>query len=429
MPPEETLEAIERANPDWNITPKTDSSSITSPSRDTMLSKSVNTSNNKSDDVVPAVVLGVPVIRKDHNIIDVVREYDWTFSKNKNLRDEVPYIRIHEFKLAANTYLSSLITSVLLFPSAMEKNVQPVKNAVEAISKLIPKSETFDKFMGGLTDLKDGVSNFASNVSNTLNLKARFGDVNTDNWPDDIKDHYSQLYIRKATGQSYIFPYFSSDYYSIANTFSDTFDSVNNPSILGEMMSNVSKVINEYSQRWSAAALTEPGMYVQRPKFYDFATDGKTIDVEFYLYNTLNPNSYYKNMELLTKLIIQNTPRRYSRLLVDPPCIYEVDVPGRCFYPYAFISSLNVNFVGTKRMIEDRIVPDAFKVTIQFKSLTTEVNNFLVPNMGDGGIDVTTRYRTEGFGIFKGPNDFTGDTIKVGASSGLDLRNITRGIA
>jgi hypothetical protein len=98
--------------------------------------------------------------------------------------------------------------------------------------------------------------------------------------------------------------------------------------------------------------------------------------------------------------------------LVDPPCIYELTIPGRGFYPYAYISALQVDHVGTRRILKnsigkDVIVPDAFKVHIEFKSLTSDVNNFIVPAMGSAGIDVSKRY-----GISKVSEDPKDQTIK-----------------
>jgi hypothetical protein len=83
--------------------------------------------------------------------------------------------------------------------------------------------------------------------------------------------------------------------------------------------------------------------------------------------------------------------------LVDPPCIYELTVPGRIFYPYACIDEFTVKHVGTKRILKNKqgkdvSVPDAYQIEIKFKSLTMEVNNFIVPQMGSSGIDVSKRY-------------------------------------
>ena len=105
----------------------------------------------------------------------------------------------------------------------------------------------------------------------------------------------------------------------------------------------------------------------------------------FYLFNTLKSNEYANNMNLIRRLIVANMPTRINRILVDPPCIYELEIPGKAFYPYTFISLLDVEYAGTKRMVNNMIVPDAYKVTIEYTSLTMDVSNFIT--MPDTGIN------------------------------------------
>jgi hypothetical protein len=40
----------------------------------------------------------------------------------------------------------------------------------------------------------------------------------------------------------------------------------------------------------------------------------------------------------------------------------------------------------------DAIIPDAYQVKITFTSLVSEVNNFIIPEMGSAGIDVSKKY-------------------------------------
>lgn len=327
-----------------------------------------------------------------------VRTYDWTYSKNKNSNiDEIPYVEMKEFKIAGNSYMSSLMTSALLFPDA----VDTAGRAADTLNEKLKASFSDNKF-----------AEFMNNVGNTvkdvgLQLAAKTEpyvrqaaesikglDKSSQAWLDkDLINKYAYLYIRKETGKKYIFPHFDSEFVSISNDFEDTYNTGGSESSL---MKNVDEFTNKMAKVVSVA---EPGMYIQRPKFYKFDVDGYTVAVKFYLYNTLSENAYVKNLDLITKLVIQNTPHRHNRILVDPPCIYELTVPGRGFFPYTFISELKVNHVGTRRTLSSTtgnskkvIVPDAFEVDIKLKSLTSEVNNFYIPEMGSGGIDVNKRY-------------------------------------
>jgi hypothetical protein len=61
-----------------------------------------------------------------------------------------------------------------------------------------------------------------------------------------------------------------------------------------------------------------------------------------------------------------------------PPKLYEVRVPGIRFIKYAYISPYSVDLLGTRRMINGKVVPEAFLVNITVNSLTDESGNFLI---------------------------------------------------
>ena len=335
--------------------------------------------------------------------IDVIRDYDWTYSKNKISRaDEVPYVEIKEFKLAGNSYITSLMTSALLFPDVAKANVEALGGNYQELSNSFFnaianfKDNTFAKFISqNKQDIINKVANNAKDIGSKFADQVKGIDNSAAAWNiQDLKDNYEYLYIRKPTGATYRFPHFDNNFINIGNHFSDTYEG---GAPLQQSLENLSNTVSMAANLTNFASVLEPGMYIQRPKFYNFGDSEYTTAVDFYLFNTLNPNSYIKNLELITKLVIRNSPHRFSRILVDPPCIYELTIPGRGFYPYAHISSLQVQHEGTKRILTNAegkkaIIPDAFKVHIEFKSLTTEVNNFFIPQMGDTGINVSKRY-------------------------------------
>lgn len=365
------------------------------------VSQQVNSASNQ-----PSANVKIPPTPQTDTIINVVRDYDWTYSKNKIKKwTEIPYVSIEEFKLAGNSYLSSLMSSALLFPDMLESGYgenSVAKNFYDKLKKDFSNNE-FGKFMGAIGDnankitekLQKGVNDFANRISDqvkSIDTTAEAWKSKTGDESNDLAKKYAYLYIREKTGRNYKLPYFEKGYINVSNDFSDTYSS---SSSLQTMAEGFSKLIEKVPMM-DLASITEPGMFIQRPKFFNFANSEFSIDVNFYLFNTISPNAYVKNLDLITKLLIQNTPHRHNRILVDPPAIYELKVPGRGFYPYTFISKLEVNHEGTKRILKlngkDTIVPDAFKVSMTFKSLTNEVNNFMIPEMGTAGIDVDKRY-------------------------------------
>lgn len=352
--------------------------------------------------------------------INVVRDYDWTYSKNKIKKlNEIPYIKIKEFKLIGNTYISSLMTTALLYPDIVESNVGQ-NSFFEKLNSSF-KNNSFGKFMGdSVSKVTAAVNNTAQKTANWVTEQMKAIDDTANSWGDEqLIKNYAYLYLRRATGTTYRFPYFSNDYVSINNQFSDTYsgnDSSKSP--IQEVLSRANEVATSVGQYANAASVTEPGMFVQRPQFYNFEDKGATFTAEFFLFNTITENAYQKNLDLITKLLIQNTPHRHNRLLVDPPCIYELTVPGRVFYTYACIEEFTVKHVGTKRVLKNKqgkdvAVPDAYQVEIKFKSLTMEVNNFIIPQMGSSGIDVSKRFGVGSF--FKGTPPDTTEVAKAQA--------------
>ena len=96
--------------------------------------------------------------------IDVIKDYDWTHSTNKIRKtDEVPYLYAKEFKMAGNSYISSLMTSALLFPDLADSNV-----GAEG-----PFNSFWEKIKGSFKDNKfaEFISSNASDVTQKLSEK------------------------------------------------------------------------------------------------------------------------------------------------------------------------------------------------------------------------------------------------------------------
>jgi hypothetical protein len=195
-----------------------------------------------------------------------------------------------------------------------------------------------------------------------------------------LVDVYGGLYAREATGRTYTLPYFENEYFAANNSF----DEQTTIPFMNKLYEGVSEAAN------TLPALVEPGVYVQRPKFYKFDSDGNQFSFALTLYNTITPLAYLKNSQLVQQLALNNLPRRKSKVVVEPPCIYEVLIPGKAFFPYCYISDLRVLHVGTKRLMEGEIVPDAFEIQITIKSLTTDANNFYEKQMQHHGLTFAT---------------------------------------
>ena len=153
--------------------------------------------------------------------------------------------------------------------------------------------------------------------------------------------------------------------------------------------------------------------FIEKTKYYNYPTEGEDITVEFPLINTgqVSYSDVVKNWQFLFLLLYQNRPGKTSANTVDQPVIYQVEVPGAKFFPYCFIQSLNIEFMGSRRELNIKIpvadtvssdlgdvgqdlgtaasyqsipaiIPDAYKVTISLKSMLANSKNFMQHMIG-----------------------------------------------
>ena len=320
--------------------------------------------------------------------INVVNDYDWTSSANKQqLAEKIPYIRLKEFKITADNAINAVAAGVFAWADMQKSGAGAIGKAAgvagaaaDQVSFLKDiKDSKFAKVIaskGGA--LNDGIDKFvqsAKKYASAAQTPTEFGQEG-----QHLVDLYGGLYARESTGRSYTLPYFENDYFSANNSFDET----TTTPFMNEAFEAVSSAAS------TLPALVEPGVYVQRPKFYKFDSDGNQFSFSLTLYNTITPLAYQKNSQLVQQLALNNLPRRKTKIVVEPPCIYEVLIPGKAFFPYCFISDLRVLHVGTKRLIEGEIVPDAFEIQMTIKSLTTDANNFYEKQMQHHGLTFAT---------------------------------------
>lgn len=236
---------------------------------------------------------------------------------------------------------------------------------------------------------------------------------------NDVEKYYDELYGNAAKPEDdFNFPFFQDSITAFTNSFGDTFQNgFGGSGGIGENLAgNVENIIGVGKQVMNAASIFKdsgdlggafmdgfkntggnffqqvaggtsaaigamgkgtPGSFDETPKFYEYtAANNGPLEVSFVLANTIN-DDYDKNYELVKKLTEINKPRRISSSAMEPPRIYQIRVPGHRFIRWAYCSSFNVTFLGTKRLINDIIVPEGYQITMSFQSLTVEVSNFM----------------------------------------------------
>ena len=239
-----------------------------------------------------------------------------------------------------------------------------------------------------------GINWFINNAGNLgKSLPQQF---NIDSLGSSILSPYEGLYITEDTKFLYNFPYFSDTQNMISNMFGDQDEVFTNidPLNLNALAQGARGVAGFIS---GMANFDAPGIYIEKPKFYNFAAEGELVSFSFPLINTgwSNFNDVSRNWQLLFLLTYQNRPNRRSRDLIDPACIYEVTIPGLRYYPFCYIQEMRINFVGARRRMNipvplgggittiNTIIPDAYMVNITLRTLVSETQNFLYSTLRD----------------------------------------------
>jgi hypothetical protein len=334
-------------------------------------------------------------------LIDVINGFHWTSSQLSS-RQDVPAIILKEKRLKQN----SLYTQLAYYGLALSDRGGEVGGRLEnllASSKL--GSGLMGLISGGLNFLGIGdkvlgaASNFGNAILNSGIIELATGKSGNEfinqmgigggtSGAGKTLSPYEGLYVTDDTKFQYKFPYFSDGGYLATNQFNDD-DTIINKGPLGSAAKAAVQGVEmlAYGAAQATGGLMEPGVYIEKPKFYQFGASGDSISFTFPLINTgwAKIEDVQRNWQLIFMLVYQNRPNRKSRDLIDPPCIYELVIPGVKYWPYSFISEMRVDFVGSRKVYNintpngriQTIIPEAYNVTIKMTSLVSETQNFL----------------------------------------------------
>jgi hypothetical protein len=137
------------------------------------------------------------------------------------------------------------------------------------------------------------------------------------------------------------------------------------------------------------------GYYTEQPQFYQHGQGARNYDIKFPLFNTNDYENMIRNFQVAFMLVYQNLPNRNSKQTIRPPCLYEITVPGVSYTPYAYMSKVNVEFLGARREMTIALpfddpdnfrnirvtIPEAYEITLSVQELVSHTKNFMFHNV------------------------------------------------
>jgi hypothetical protein len=341
----------------------------------------------------------VELKHKGSGVIDVINDFMWTASPLIGTFSKVPKLLLTERKQTLN----SLLASGMYYLNAAEQGAantsaqvqQGIRDGVAAAAAPDPESN-FPKTKAILTK----ITGILPNPSAKLNAAEQGWNTFMSQYTGSNSDKellkgipsYLGIYQTEVTGFNYALPYFNdSSGLNVKNSWQDTAQT--NTPIGTNVVKGVGEVFDLVS---SGLNINQPGTFIEKPKYFQYDNSGKTITINFPLFNTVSrgrgSNStdklpYQQNYEFLWILAYQNRPFRKSFSVVAPAKLYTLYIPGMEFFPYCFIEDLTIGFKGTRRNLPvtlpngdniDTSIPEAYEVSITIRSLLASVSNMML---------------------------------------------------
>ncbi len=328
-----------------------------------------------------------PVLKPYTKVIDVVNDFSWYAGPKATptALNRIPCCFITE----REQLLSSLISGGMYYLNAAGKTAEALAGS-DWVTSLLGAANEGGKEEGGKSNpllnkiklVSEAIESLAGSTEDRLlldqhNLKSLEG-----------------IYFTKETDFHYRLPIYGSNDMSLSEGFGTDASGQ-----LGQALgSKADEAINTADSMAMAVNFAQPGVYIEKPNYFQGVTQGRTEVIEFPLSNTVRRGTVspiQQNYELLWLLAFQNKPYKTSFTRTPPPKIYTVSVPGQFSMPYAYISGMSVDFVGTLRKAVVTVpsgngegtigskeitttVPEAYQVKLNFTSLIGEYGNTML---------------------------------------------------
>lgn len=311
--------------------------------------------------------------------INVVTDFPWTNSP-KDSRKDVPKIQLIEQRVVLNSTITNMVYSALASVDNISSLGNTAQGLIDRFFPRAPENSTTD-------DLEANEDASTKNKLREAYEKVLEGGF-FKTFNSDVLKPYEALYATEYTGFNYYFPYLEDAYREVNNTFGEA---------EGNLVSGVADLVRGVADITNVLNVAKPGTYIEKSKQYTMGDTGRKLNVKIPLLNTGSFEDVRRNWQLIFGLVYQNRPGRVSKSIIDQPVIYEVHLPGVAYMPYAYISNLSVNFLGSRRDMEfdipvmdegstgtssnigkiKTVIPDAYQLNITLQGLNEETRNFI----------------------------------------------------
>lgn len=148
---------------------------------------------------------------------------------------------------------------------------------------------------------------------------------------------------------------------------------------VGQTVVAGAKIITQYSNQGTGS---EPvSMY--------HPSGANSVTISFPLYNTISPSYTDSHFEFVTLFNALCLKRRTSFYTYEFPYIFSVRSwdKGGVYMAKAFCQKFSVRTIGPSKSINNKLIPEAYVVSMTFTELIVNSRNIFAASMGGGTID------------------------------------------
>ena len=271
-------------------------------------------------------------------LIDVINDFSWTQTPATG-RHEVPFVRMSEYRVEFNSLMQNIKYQLSTFQSVAGQMAQGKGLAASAAT--------------AATTLMRGATGLAKTIipgtTDKLQERLTVAGLPTGTTLPNYLNPYYGLYGVQPTGFEYYMPYFNTEWKTVGNKWGE----IEGGGVIGTLTEIFSK--EGTASTLLNTALTDEntlGSYIERPQMYTYGGDGPSTNFSIVLSNTNNEDDVIRNWHLAFMLAYQNLPNKTSKVFLEPPVVYEIEVPGQIYYPYAYIDKLQIINRGSSRVMK-----------------------------------------------------------------------------